>query len=187
MGGEVNLPICSLTGKKPVHVFYTYYEGRPGSHRLEFRKGMRTTFEMFLPRYGKDISRLCSLAENQGYGGDGNKNDFGFWPRLALRLTAGKLISCRDIFPGPRSEIHTRFGDADAVYRYRLAHCRKGARESFVFVSSRHGSQSGPYRKGKSLKLNWLHLDPAAFEKLSAHLRVFMKSEAIANVREQGR
>jgi hypothetical protein len=89
LGKEMSLPICSLPQKTPLDIFYTYFDGKPRSHRLEFRKGSRTKFEMFLPRYGEDISQLCSAIEGREYRKTGDETVFGFWPRLALRLADG--------------------------------------------------------------------------------------------------
>ncbi len=185
VGKEMALPICSLPRKTPLDVFYTYYVGKPRSHRLEFRKGTRTKFEIFLPRYGEDISQLCSAIEGQEYRKAGDAAVFGFWPRVALRLTAGKLISCRDISTGPSSEIHTQFGEARSAYRYRLAYCQKGAHESMVLVSSRHSGQSCAYRKGQSTEFNWIKLSLGEFRTLVEHLGSFMESKEFAKVMEQ--
>ncbi len=154
LGKEINLPICSLPRKPPLDVFYVYYEGKPQSHRLEFRKMTRTKFELFLPRYGEDISQLRFSVEIQECRKAGDETVFGFWPRLALWLTAGKLISCRDLFNGPSSGVHTQFGEARSAYRYRLAYCLKGTQESIILVSSRHGSQSSTYRKEQRTEYN---------------------------------
>jgi hypothetical protein len=185
LGKEMSLPICSLPQKTPLDIFYTYFDGKPRSHRLEFRKGSRTKFEMFLPRYGEDISQLCSAIAGREYRKTGDETVFGFWPRLALRLTAGKLISCRDICTGPSSEIHTQFGQARSAYRYRLAYCQKGTQEAMILVSSRHGSQSSAYRKGQSTKFNWIKLSLGEYRTLVEHLQLFTGSNEFAKVKEQ--
>lgn len=185
LGKEISLPICSLSRKAPIDLFYTYYEGKPRSHRLEFRKLKRTKFEMFLPRYGEDISQLRAAVEGQGYRQAGNEDVFGFWLRLALRLTAGKLISRRDIFSGPSSEMHSRFGEARSTCRYRLAYCRKGAQESIILVSTRHGTQSSTYRKEQRTEFNWLKLSLYEFQIVAKHLDSFMNSREFADVMER--
>ena len=185
LGKEVNLPICSLPRRKPLNLFYTYYEGKPQSHRLEFRKKKRTKFEMFLPHYGEDISQLCAVMEGLEYRKVGDETVFGFWSRMAIRLTAGRPISCRDIYSGPSSELHTQFGEARSDYRYRLAYCQKGAQESIVIISSRHGSQSSAYRKGQSTEFNWLKMRLGEFRKLTEHLRSFVDSNEFAKVKTQ--
>ena len=179
MGKEVELPICSLPRRKPLNVFYTYYEGIPQSHRLEFRKKKRTKFEMFLPHYGEDISQLCSVMEGHDYRKGNDETVFGFWSHLALRLTAGKPISCRDIYSGPSSELHTQVGEARSGYRYRLAYCQKGAQEAIVIISSRHGSESSTYRKSQSTELNWLKMSLGEFRKLTEYLRSFIDSTSL--------
>ncbi|GEM_PF-3305390 len=181
-GRERNLPICSLSRKAPLDVFYTYYGGKPKSHRLEFRKGTRTKFEMFLPRYGENLSELRSVAKGRMYRNTGVETVFGFWPRLALRLTAGKLISCRDIFTGPGSGMRTRFGEVHSAYRYRLAYCRKGAEEWIILVSSRHSSQTSTFRKGQSTEFKWLKLSLEEFLAVAKHLDTFLNGKEFAEV-----
>jgi len=185
LGKEENLPIISFPRKKTIDVFYTYYEGKPQSHRLEFRKGKRITFEMFLPRYGKNILELCSAGEDEEYCKAGGETVFGFWSRLALRLFAGKLISCCDISSGPNSEIHTQFGEASSAIRYRFANCRKGAEESIVLVSSRHTSQSSTYRQGQKTNFNWVKMSSGEFRKLVESLRSFIGSPEFLKGEEQ--
>ena len=185
LGREINLPICSLSRKTPLDVFYTYYEGKPRSHRLEFRKGARTKFEMFLPHYGEDISQLRSVAEGQKYRNAGVESEFGFWLRLALRLTAGKLISSREFFTGPSSDMRARFGEASSAYRYRLAYCRKGVQEWIILVSSRHGSQSSTFRKEQRTEYNWLKLSLEEFKVVARHLDSFLNGKEFAKVMER--
>lgn len=181
LGKEVSLPICFLSRTKTIHVFYTYYEAKPQSHRLEFRKGKRTRFEIFLPNHGQNIEQLCSAVERREYCRASGKTVFGFWPRLILRLTAGELISSQDISIGPGSEIHTRLGEASSTYRYRLAYCQKGAQKSMVLVSTLYSSQSSKYRKGKSAEFNWLKLSREEFRTLAEHLQSFIGSIEFAN------
>jgi hypothetical protein len=171
---EVNLPICSLPRNTPLDVYYTYYEGKPQSHRLEFRRGQRTKFEMLLPHYAQNILQLCSVLDSQDYREAGGGVVLGFWPRFALRMTGGKIISCRDLFPGPSSEIHTPSRQASIARRYRFAYCRKGEQESVVLISSRHGRQSSTYRKGQRHEFNWLRLSLEEFTNLVEYLRSFV-------------
>ncbi len=185
IGREKNLPICSLSRKTPLDVFYTYFEGKPRSHRLEFRKVARTKFEMFLPRYGEDISQLRSVAEGQMYRNAGVESEFGFWLRLALRLTAGKLISSRDIFTGPVSGMRTRYGEVNTAYRYRLAYCRKGAEEWIVLVSSRRANQSSTFKRERRTDYNWLKLSLEEFKAVVRHLDSFSNGKEFAEVMER--
>jgi hypothetical protein len=185
LGKAVNLPICTLSRRKPLHVFYKYYQDKPRSHRLEFRKGKRPTFEMSLPCYGENIEQLCAAAEGQENRKSEGETVFGFWQRVILRFSLGQLISCRDIFDRPSSELHTPFGDAFSHYRYRLAYGRKGVLESIVLVSSRHSRQSGTYRKEQKHDFNWLKLSLGELEQLVAHLRSFTGGKEFAAVMEQ--
>ncbi len=182
LGKEVSVPICSFPMRKGIHVFYTYYIGKPRSHRLEFRKGKRTTFEMFLSNYGENISQLCSIIDDQEYRRAGGKASLGFWSRLALRFSVGTFISCRDIFSGPSSGFHSRIGEARLAYRYRFVYCRKGAQESIVLISSRQSSECSPYRKEQDTEVNWLKLRLSEFRELLGNLRLFMGSKEFSEI-----
>ena len=48
VGEEINLPVGELGEPNPIQVNYTYYEGKPESHRLEFLQKGRLKFEIFL-------------------------------------------------------------------------------------------------------------------------------------------
>ncbi len=182
LGKEMTLPICSLARKTPLDVFYTYYEGKPQSHRLEFRKGKRTKFEMFLPLYRESIAQLCLTVEDQNYRKAGEETVFGFWPRVILRFSLGTLVSCRDIFDGPSSSLRTSLGEADSRYRYRLAYGRKGVQELIVLVSSRHTSHLGANRKGKRTEFSWIKLSLGEFRQLVEHLQTFLNSKEFTEI-----
>ncbi|MGB5443886.1 MAG: hypothetical protein WBM99_00155 [Psychromonas sp.] len=182
LGREINLPICSLPRENSIQLFYTYYEGKPLSHRLEFRRGNRTIFEILLPHYEKSMIALCTVLKGRDNDPAVEQRVFSLWSRLALWVSAGKPIFCAEIAPGPYSDIHLTFAEASSAYRYRLALCRKGIQESVVLVSSRHSCQSGPYRKGQSTKFNYLKLTVDEFNKLTEFLTLFMGSQEFANV-----
>jgi hypothetical protein len=181
LGEERDLPICSLPGKRTIRVFYTLYEDKPQSHRLEFRKGKRTVFGIFLPRHRQDRSDLVSAVEGRA----GTDATFGFWARLLLRLVGGTLIAGRELFPGPRGELHTSWGDSHYGNRYLLAYCRRGTQEWVVFVRSRHSTQSGSHRSAARSQFNWLKLTRDQFTTFGNHLRAFMKSDAFTQVEKQ--
>lgn len=187
LGKEVSLSVCSLPRKAPLDVLYTYVEGKPRSHRLEFRRTKRTLFEMFLPRFGEDISRLCTVLEGQGYRQTNDEVEVGFWLGSALRLIAGKPMSCHDLFTGPDSTIRAQFGNARATHRYRLARCQSGSQRWIVLISSRHSSQSSALRKSQSTECNWIKLGPGESSQLVTSLRSLVASNAYANViRKEG-
>lgn len=185
LGKEVNILICSLPRRIPLDIYYTYFGGRPRSHRLEFRKGKRTIFEMFLSRYGVDMSQLRLALEGQRCCNAGDPSVFAFWTRLALRLSAGELIFCQDIFAGPSSELKSRLGEASSTYRYRLARCRKGAQDALVLVSTRYSSQSSAFRKEKHLQFNWQKLSTDESRMIANCLHRFMNSAEFARVLEK--
>ncbi len=182
LGKEMNLPICSLPRKTPLNVFYTYYEGKPRSHRLEFRQGKRTKFEMFLPLYRESIAQLCLTVEDQDYRKAREETVFGFWPRVILRFSLGTLVSCKDILDGPSSSLRTSLGEADSRYRYRLAYGRKGVQESIVLVSSRHSRHFGANRKSKRTEFNWIKLSLGEFRELVEHLKTFLGSKEFSEI-----
>jgi hypothetical protein len=182
LGKEINKLICLLPRRRAIEVFYTYYESKPRSHRLEFRRGKRVKFWIFLPRYGENLSQFCSVIESIGYQRPGGEKLFAIWARLALRLTAGSLISCQDLFAGPNSEIRTQYADAGSDFRYRLAYCKKGAQDSIILVSSRHGRQSSTFRKGKHLEFNWFRLSLGEARILVEQLRAFISSQEFSEI-----
>jgi hypothetical protein len=178
LGRETNIPICTISGKKTITVFYTYYEGNPRSHRLEFCKGSRTVFEIFLPRHDEDIACLSAVLGHQRDFRDPEKTIFGFWLRWLLFAAGGKLVRGMELFAGPASSHDTSIGRVDTGYRYRVAHLRRGKTESIVIVSSRKGNMSGPYRKAQSTEFNWLKLPLSDFEELVKPLDLFLVGNA---------
>ncbi|MCR3922221.1 MAG: hypothetical protein NUK65_06860 [Firmicutes bacterium] len=182
LGEEKNLPVGVLPGKRPIHVFYTYYVSKPRSHRLEFKKENCVIFEIYLPNYGESLMQLCALPESV----DTSKNDcdvtLGFWLRLLLIVTAGRLVLCREILAGPTTKYKTGHAEARSVYRYRVAYCAKNEKNSIVFIASRHSSKSSAFRKGKRIELKWMQMSLPSFELLIKYLRVFMRSTEFKDV-----
>ena len=183
LGQEVNIPVCILAKEKPTNVFYTYYKGKDILHRIEFRKGSRTTFELFLPRYGKDIEHICSLSEGDNFKGGEDKKVFSFWGLLLLRLAAGKVISSIDLYPVGSYKAQTSLGSVESNYRYRLAYCRRGVDESIILVSSRLGKHSGLTGGGSGSSFNWIKLTSSEFNFLGSKLKTFLSSKEFVDIR----
>jgi hypothetical protein len=178
LGKEINLPICTIERKKPIQVYYTYFQGKSSSHRLEFRKGSRTVFEMFLPQYDKEIMQFCSTVKRMNFNETvGEKGSCGV-PRLMLWLSIGRIISCRELFSGPNSSFNTSSSQAKSSYLYRLAYGQKGNAFSILMVSSRHSSQSGTFRKESKNQYNWLKLSVTELQTLVNELSSFLSSQS---------
>ncbi len=78
LGEEINLPVGELGEPNPIQVNYTYYEGKPESHRLEFLQKGRLKFEIFLLRYKESISRICVMEKDLKDPGDEREIPLGF-------------------------------------------------------------------------------------------------------------
>ncbi len=182
MGKAVNLPVCSFLRRKPIRVVYRYYERKPGPHCLLFLTGRRARFQIVLPHYGQSILQICSLLQNQEYQKGGGEDVFSFWPRLAIRLAVGSIISCRNILAGPQFELNSSFCDVSRTYDYRFAYCRHGMQETIVLVSSHYSKQRSPYRTSRKIEYNWLKLSLEEFRQLVLHLHEFVRSKEFSEV-----
>jgi len=116
LGEEVNLPVGILSEKEPVEVLYTYYVGKPESHRLEFQKKGRTKFEIFLPQHGKNLSEICAMETSLKEREDEWKSQPGFMIRALLFFKAGSTAGCRELFVGPVNEFRVKGFEAASVY-----------------------------------------------------------------------
>ncbi len=185
LGEEISLPVGELGEPNPIQVYYTYYVGKPESHRLEFQQKGRVKFEIFLPRYSENISRICGMEKDLKNPEGECEIHLGFIIRLLLLFKAGRPVVCRDLFVGPVSELKLQRAEAASAYLYRLVSCVKGEKESIAFISSRRSRQSATFRKGSSEELNWLILSPKSFTELVQALRIFMDSPVFPNIENQ--
>ena len=185
LGKEERVPVCVFRRKRPIYIFYTYYHEKSKSHRLEFRKGKRTLFEIFLPRYGEDIARICSIMDEQLDIKVSEKSVFNFWQRLMFHMFAGKMTWSHDLLIGPSSEMETPFGHAGSEYQYRLAHLRNGKKESIIIVSSRQGNMDGAVRKEQKTEFNWFKMSLSEFKDFIGNLYSFLMSKEFAEIQSQ--
>ena len=183
LGHEVNLPVCSFKRVEPLHVFYTYFENRPFPHSLVFRKGEYQVFEIFLPRYGKDMEQFIANAQFEANRETEGNNVFGFWVRFMLLLVAGKVVSGRTLLTCREGDLGLGSGP-EVTTRYRLACCRRGTNESAVIVSSVDRTLSAGCSDRTNSDLSFLKLTPSELKDLIQHLQAFLQSKEFGDVRK---
>ena len=190
LGREVDLPICSLSQRPHLHVSYFYYADRPQSDRLRFRRGNRTVFEIMLPCGGAQIGQLIAVAQDVQSPYCEDRQVFGFWLRLFLRIGAGRLRASRTLFAGSiiNSAIKLPFSsiaNVEMIRCYRIAVCQRGIRESVVLISTQNSTTKKRYNTDRRSDINWLRLSGDELQELVRQLQVFLGSKEYAGLPKQ--
>ena len=187
LGREVDLPIGSLPRRTALHVSYVYNVDRPHSGRLRFRKGPRPVFEILLPRGGADIGTLIAVAQDVQSPRRDDDPVFGFWLRLFLRISAGRLRSSRILVADPviSSTLKLPFcapAHVEITRSYRIAVCQRGMRESVVLISTNKSSIRKRYNTERGSEINWLLLSSDEWRELTRQIQIFLGSQEFAGL-----
>ena len=181
LGQENEIIIHTIKRNKPVKVIYNYYENKPRSHCLNFRKGNRYIFTVHLPEPAKNLQALCSikgkLESNQN-----SKKVFGFWIRIFFSMFVGKLISAKQIYISTAEEVHTSFAQVERRHRYRFANLKRRSQNYIVIVYSKESRQESKYKNGSKFEYNWIKLTKKEFVTLLESLLYFSKSKTFEKI-----
>jgi hypothetical protein len=180
LGREVNLPVADLRGGR-LAVTYTFFEGKPASHRVLFRKGSRPCFEVFLPQRGDDLVRLVEglrgAIPEEAPDAPRPTATLPWWQRAWLRLVAGRIDPCLELFPGPSAAGEFTGGAARIDRGYRLGVVKRRDENRVVLIASKTGSHAGMGGRGATFELNWRTLRLDEVRRLIDTLQRFLASD----------